>query len=103
MLNSIEKQQFTREKYETIISTWALHGWLTDEEVASSEKIIEVIDKVATLTEKTALNAQSVAAGAQEQASVVTEVAENTINLKQMATSLDQLVNQFRTRGEAHV
>lgn len=76
---------------------------VTEEEVASSEKIINVIDKVATLTEKTALNAQSVAAGAEEQASVVTEVAESTVTMQKMATTLDELVNRFRTRGEAHV
>ena len=32
IINSIKRKQKTREEYETIIATWMLHNWLTEDE-----------------------------------------------------------------------
>lgn len=32
IINSIKRKQKTREEYETVIATWMLHNWLTEDE-----------------------------------------------------------------------
>ena len=32
IINSIKRKQKTREEYETVIASWILHNWLTEDE-----------------------------------------------------------------------
>ena len=42
IINSIKRKQKTREEYETIIATWMLHNWLTEDEAI---EVFAVLDE----------------------------------------------------------
>jgi methyl-accepting chemotaxis protein len=71
---------------------------VTEDEVASSDQIIKLIDTVATITETTSLNSQEVAAASEEQASIIQNLASSSEETSAMASNLNDLVKNFITR-----
>jgi methyl-accepting chemotaxis protein len=68
---------------------------VTKDEVASSDKIINLINTVATITEATAASSQEVAAAAEEQNTTIENVAASAEETSAMAVSLNNLVEKF--------
>jgi len=69
---------------------------VTKDEVASSDKIINMINTVATITETTAANSEEVASAAAEQKTAVESVASSAEETSAMAVSLHNLVDKFK-------
>lgn len=69
---------------------------VTKDEVASSDKIIDIINTVATITETTASNSEEVAAAAEEQSTAIENVASSAEETSAMAVSLHNLVEKFK-------
>lgn len=68
---------------------------VTREEVASSDKILKLIDGVASSTEMTASNSEEVATAAEEQSSIVQNMAAGSEKTSNMANSLTDLVEKY--------
>lgn len=68
---------------------------VTKDEVASSDKIINLINTVATITETTAARSQEVAAATEEQNTTIENVAASAEETSAMAVSLNNLVEKF--------
>ena len=68
---------------------------VTREEVASSEKIINLIDAVASSSETTASSSQQVAAATEEQSASIQNIASISEETSAMANSLSDLVDKF--------
>lgn len=68
---------------------------VTKDEVASSDKIINLINTIATITETTAASSQEVAAAAEEQNTTIENVAASAEESSAMAVSLNNLVEKF--------
>ena len=49
IINSIKRKQKTREEYETIIATWMLHNWLTEDEAIEVFIILDEYYPVETI------------------------------------------------------
>jgi len=69
---------------------------VTQEEVASSDQILKLIDSVALITEMTAANSQEVAAAAEEQTSISQNMAASSEETTAMASTLSGLVEEFK-------
>jgi methyl-accepting chemotaxis protein len=69
---------------------------VTKDEVASSDKIVNTINTVATITETTAANSEEVAAAAEEQNAAIENVASSAQETSAMAISLHNLVEKFK-------
>lgn len=68
---------------------------VTKDEVANSDKIIKLIDSVATTTENTARNGHEVAVTAEEQCSMILNITESSQVTSSMAMNLNALVEKF--------
>jgi len=68
---------------------------ITQDEVASSDQILKLIDGVASITEMTAANSQEVAAAAEEQTSISQNMAASSEETTAMASTLSGLVEKF--------
>ncbi|WP_411681524.1 methyl-accepting chemotaxis protein [Clostridium thailandense] len=68
---------------------------VTKDEVASSDKIISLINTIATITETTAASSEEVAASAEEQNTTIENVAASAQESSAMAVSLNNLVEKF--------
>ncbi|AKA72300.1 methyl-accepting chemotaxis protein [Clostridium scatologenes] len=68
---------------------------VTKDEVATSDKIINLINTVATATENNAANSEEVAASAEEQNSAIENVAASAQESSALAISLNNLVEKF--------
>ena len=73
---------------------------VTTDEVSSSDRILELIDHVATLSEKNAGNSQSISAATEEQTALSETLAAGSEELNAMANELHHLTDQFKVRGE---
>ena len=49
IINSIKRKQKTREEYETVIATWILHNWLTEDEAIEVFIILDEYYPVETI------------------------------------------------------
>lgn len=70
-------------------------GQVTDQQVASSEQIIELICQLATVVETVAAQGQQVSASAQEQAAALQTVAASAEETSAMAYELKSSVSKF--------
>lgn len=68
---------------------------VTGDEVASSDKIVELIDGIATIIETTDKNGQEVAAATEEQSSQLENIAASAEETSSMAVQLNQMVEKF--------
>ncbi|OBR91862.1 methyl-accepting chemotaxis protein McpA [Clostridium ragsdalei P11] len=68
---------------------------VTKDEVATSDKIVNLINTVATITENTAASSEEVAASAEEQNSAIENVAASAEESSALAVSLNNLVEKF--------
>jgi methyl-accepting chemotaxis protein len=73
---------------------------VTDEEVASSDQILSLIDNVASLSEINAKNSQDVAAATEEQTAISQTIAAASEELTAMANEMAELVENFKVKGE---
>lgn len=69
---------------------------ITDNEVSSSEVILNLIDTVSSLSEQNSANAQEVAAAVEEQTALLESIAAGSEELTAMATELNTLVEKFK-------
>lgn len=69
---------------------------VTDEEVASSDMILKLIDTVSSLSESNSANAEEVAAAVEEQTALLESIAAGSQELTAMATELNVLVEKFK-------
>ena len=47
--NIIKRQKNTREEYETVIATWILHNWLTEDEAIEVFAVLDEYYPVETI------------------------------------------------------
>lgn len=73
---------------------------VTNEEVASSDRILTLIDHVASLSEVNAANSQDVAASAEEQTAISETIAAASEELTAMANDMSALVEKFIVGGQ---
>lgn len=71
---------------------------ITNDEVSSSEVILNLIDKVSSLSEQNSANAQEVAAAVEEQTALLESIAAGSEELTAMATELNTLVEKFKVK-----
>ncbi len=71
---------------------------ITDDEVSSSEVILNLIDTVSSLSESNSANAQEVAASVEEQTALLESIAAGSQELTAMANDLNHLVEKFKVR-----
>lgn len=64
---------------------------------AGSEEIAASLDQLSYIAQSTASNAQRVAAASEEQLASMQEVASGSVQLRSLATSLNQAVGRFKT------
>ncbi|REK71747.1 methyl-accepting chemotaxis protein [Paenibacillus paeoniae] len=64
---------------------------------AGSEEIAASLDQLSYIAQSTASNAQRVAAASEEQLASMQEVASGSVQLRSLATSLNQVVGRFKT------
>ncbi|KAB2953413.1 HAMP domain-containing protein [Heliorestis acidaminivorans] len=74
---------------------------LTEEEVASSKKIVALINSVATIIETTAIEAEQVAASTEETTASLQTVAASTEEASAMAIELQSLMEVFNVKIRA--
>lgn len=75
---------------------------VTDDEVASSDKILKLIDHVATLSENNSNKSVEVASEIEEQTALLQTLAAGSEELTAMASELHSLVNNFEVKGEGN-
>ncbi len=71
---------------------------ITDDEVSSSEVILNLIDTVSSLSESNSANAEEVAASVEEQTALLESIAAGSQELTAMANDLNHLVEKFKVR-----
>ena len=49
IINSIKRKQKTREEYETVIASWILHNWLTEDEAIEVFAVLDEYYPVETI------------------------------------------------------
>jgi len=69
---------------------------LTTDEVASSDKIVELIDGISTIIETSERNGEEVAASAEEQSSQLENIAASAQETSAMAVQLTSMVEKFK-------
>lgn len=72
---------------------------VTDEEVASSDMILKLIDTVSSLSESNSANSEEVAAAVEEQTALLESIAAGSQELTAMASELNQLVEKFKVEA----
>ncbi|MDF2569882.1 MAG: Methyl-accepting chemotaxis protein signaling domain protein [Sporomusa sp.] len=70
---------------------------ITDEEVTQSDRIIDLIDSLATVIENTADQAKEVSAATNQTATVMDSLAVNSTDTNKMAANLKAAIEFFRT------
>lgn len=70
---------------------------LTEDEVASSDAIVNLINQIASLSEENSTNSQSVAAAIEEQTALSETLAAGSEELNAMANEMNELVDRFKT------
>lgn len=73
---------------------------ITQDEVATSDQIIKLIDSVASATDITKANSHEVASATQEQAAATETLAATAEETSKMAIELEGMVRHFKIRGE---
>ncbi|KWX77617.1 chemotaxis protein [Paenibacillus jilunlii] len=73
---------------------------ITQDEVATSDQIIKLIDSMGTISELAAINSENVSSATEEQAATVTNFAASAQEVSAMANELEILVEKFIIRGE---
>lgn len=69
---------------------------LTNDQVATSEEIIKLIDNIGTISEGNYANSHNVAAAAEEQSSVVENLSATAEEVSALASELELLVGRFK-------
>ena len=69
---------------------------ITNDEVASSDQVVKLIDNVATITEATTANSKEVAAAVEEQSATIQNLAATAEEMSAMSLSLENLVKKFK-------
>lgn len=69
---------------------------VTDDEVATSDKIVDLINSLASFIENTAANAQQVSASTEQTSSSMQTIADSTRRLNEMASELKVSVSSFK-------
>ena len=69
---------------------------ITGDEVASSDKVIGLINDIATVTESNASNSENVSSAAEEQASAINNLTATAEETSAMAEELTKLVERFK-------
>ncbi|NRY61665.1 methyl-accepting chemotaxis protein [Clostridium beijerinckii] len=69
---------------------------ITGDEVASSDKVIGLINDIATVTESNASNSENVSSAAEEQASAINNLTATAQETSAMAEELTKLVERFK-------
>lgn len=82
---------------ETVVEIKEIHV-ITDSEVATSEKIVELINKLSTVIENTAANAQEVAAATEQSTASVQTIAASSEELSATANELKLTVDKFKLK-----
>ncbi|WP_410514917.1 methyl-accepting chemotaxis protein [Paenibacillus sp. BR2-3] len=75
---------------------------ITKDEVATSEQIVKLIDSMGTTSEIAAVNSESVSSAIEEQAATVNNFVASAEEVSAMASELENLVENFKIRGELH-
>lgn len=75
---------------------------ITQDEVATSDQIIRLIDSMGTISEHAMANSETVASATEEQAVTVNNLAASAEEVSAMANELEMLVEKFKIRGESH-
>lgn len=70
------------------------------DEVASSDKVIGLINDIATVTESNASNSENVSSAAEEQASAINNLTATAQETSAMAEELTKLVERFKIWGD---
>lgn len=70
---------------------------ITNEEVATSEKIVKLINAVASVIEETATNAEEVSAATEQTTASIDTITESTEQLNEIAAELRKIVENFKT------
>ncbi|WP_160686515.1 methyl-accepting chemotaxis protein [Clostridium sp. C2-6-12] len=68
---------------------------ITGDEVASSDKVVKLINDIATVTESNAANSENVSLAAEEQASAINNLTSTAEETSAMAEELTRLVEKF--------
>lgn len=69
---------------------------ITGDEVASSDKVVKLINDIATITESNAANSENVSLAAEEQASAINNLTSTAEETSAMAEELTRLVERFQ-------
>ncbi|MDF2924083.1 MAG: chemotaxis protein [Paenibacillaceae bacterium] len=75
---------------------------ITKDEVATSDQIIRLIDSMGTISELAMANSESVSSATEQQAVTVNNLAASAEEVSAMANELENLVENFRIRGDSH-
>lgn len=73
---------------------------ITEDEVATSDQIIRLIDSMGTIVEATTANSENVSSATQEQTASVENLAATAQEVSAMSNNLEILVEKFIIRGE---
>ncbi|EKQ55416.1 MULTISPECIES: methyl-accepting chemotaxis protein [unclassified Clostridium] len=69
---------------------------ITGDEVASSDKVVELINNIATVTESNSSNCENVSVAAEEQANAINNLTATAEETSAMAEELTKLVERFK-------
>jgi methyl-accepting chemotaxis protein len=101
--NGVEKARETDGAFLTIVNSVSNISEsigkiveVTDQEVASSDKILNLIDTVATLSENNTGSSEEVAASIEEQSALLESIASGSQELTAMASLLNDMVEKFK-------
>jgi len=75
---------------------------ITDEEVTQSDKIIDLIDSLATVIDNTAAQADTVSATSKQTSSVMNSLAENSTATNQLAAKLKTAIGFFKVNRNSN-
>ena len=73
---------------------------ITGDEVASSDKVVKLINEIATITESNSSNSENVSLAAEEQSSAINNLTSTAEETSAMAEELTILVEKFTVRGD---
>ena len=75
---------------------------ITDEEVTQSDKIIDLIDSLATVIDNTAAQAETVSTASKQTSTVMNSLAENSTATNHLATKLKTAIEFFRVNRNSN-
>ena len=73
---------------------------ITSDEVASSDKVINLINNVATIADNNSMNCQSVAEASEQEAEAINNLTATAEETNAMADQLNKLVEKFKVWGD---